>query len=186
MSSPETLELDPAGSTLTVWSYKAGLLSSVAHDLAIDATGWRARVTGAGELEVVVPVAGLRVRGQVKGGQVTPLRAKDHEEIEGNLRSKAVLDAARAPEARWTGRCALPQADGPVRAEGQLALAGRTRPLALEARVRREPRGARVEGEVRLRQSDWGITPFSALLGALKVQDEVKVSWSVLLVAAAP
>ncbi len=179
-------QLDPAGSTLTVWSYKAGLLSSVAHDLAIDATGWRATATEAGELEVVVPVAGLRVRGQVKGGQVTPLRQKDHEEIEGNLRSKAVLDAARVPEVRWTGRCALPPSDGPVRAEGQLALAGRTRPLPLEARVRREPRGLRVEGEVRLRQSDWGITPYSALLGALKVQDEVKVSWSLLLVAGGP
>jgi polyisoprenoid-binding protein YceI len=176
-----TVEPDAATSSITLFTYKEGLLSSVAHDLRFDATGWRAPLARDGDrvsVEVVVPVRGLRVRGQVTSGQVVALRDKDHAEIEGNLQGKHVLDAARHPDLRFTGQGTLPAGDGPVQVEGALTLAGQTRPLRLTASVRRDGADLRVEGEVRLRQTTWGVKPYSALLGALRVQDEVKVAWS--------
>jgi polyisoprenoid-binding protein YceI len=169
-------------SSLTVWTYKEGLLSKVAHDLCIRATEWRAHATleaARVSVEVVVPVRGLRVQGQVKDGQVTPLRDKDHREIEGNLSGRDVLDAARFPEVRYTGGLALPAGDGRARVEGQLTLHGSTQPLALDVEVRELADRWVVTGEVRLRQTTFGVKPYSAMLGTLRVQDELRVSWEV-------
>lgn len=177
-----TLTPITGASTLTVWTYKEGLLSKVAHDLCIRATEWRAPATleaGRAAVEVVVPVGGLRVQGQVKDGQVIALRDKDHREIEGNLVGRDVLDAARFPEVRFTGGVDLPKGGGRARVEGQLTLHGSTRPLALEVEVRELADRWVVTGDVRLRQTTFGVKPYSALLGALRVQDELRVSWEV-------
>lgn len=174
--------LDPAGSWLRVWTHKAGLLARAAHDLCLESRGLRVELTreGAGaRLSVTVPVASLRVLGQVRaGGRVEPLGPKDHAEIEDNLRGPRVLDAARHPEVRWEGAGALPVGAGEARLEGRLTVLGAARALPLRAALREEGGGVRAEGQVELRQTELGITPFSALLGALKVKDEVQVGWS--------
>jgi polyisoprenoid-binding protein YceI len=59
------------------------------------------------------------------------------------------------------------------RIEGELTLAGTTRPLALELAVGDD--GA-VRGSATITQSDWGMKPYSALFGTLKVLDEVEVT----------
>jgi hypothetical protein len=40
-------------------------------------------------------------------------------------------------------------------------------------------------GEFPLRQTDLGLTPFSAMLGALQVQDEMRISFHIVAQAAA-
>jgi len=42
-----------------------------------------------------------------------------------------------------------------------------------------------VTGELRLRQSELGLTPFSALMGALAVEDEMRVRFRIVARAAA-
>jgi hypothetical protein len=175
-----TTPLEPTAATLTVWTEKEGLLSKVAHDLSILATELRAALSLDGAratVEVVVPVRGLRVQGQVKDGRVTPLSDKDHREIDATLQGKDVLDAARHPEVRYAGELARPGASGDVQVAGRLTLRGRTEPLPLVARIEVAPDRWVVTGEVRLRQTAWGLKPYSALLGALKVKDEVRVTW---------
>lgn len=177
-----TLALDPGQSWVRVWSRKAGLLARLAHDLCIESRAARVEVAqadGSLEVRVAVPVTSLRVLGQVHaGGRIEPLRPGDHQEIEGNLRGPRVLEADRHPEVRWSGRGPLSPGAGRVELQGELELRGTTRPLPLAARLVASPDGLRVEGEVEVVQSRFGIEPFSALLGALKVQDPVGVSWS--------
>ncbi len=55
---------------------------------------------------------------------------------------------------------------------GELTLVGNVRPTEFELVVH----GDEVSGSARIKQSDWGIKPYSALFGALKVADEVEVS----------
>ena len=57
--------------------------------------------------------------------------------------------------------------------QGELTLAGKTGPIAFELTV---GAGGELSGSVVVKQSDWGITPYSTLFGALKVVDEVEVS----------
>jgi Fe-Mn family superoxide dismutase len=63
--------------------------------------------------------------------------------------------------------------DSRIRVEGELTLVGTARPVAFELTV--GPDG-RVTGSALLKQTDWGITPYSTLFGALKVVDEVEVA----------
>jgi polyisoprenoid-binding protein YceI len=174
------VNVNPATSTINVWTYKEGLLSKVAHDLCILATGVRAPATVEGarvKVEVAVPTRGLRVQGQVKDAQVIPLRDKDHKEIEGNIVGADVLDAGKYPEVKFTGEAPLPTAPGDVQVDGALTIRGATQRLPITCRFEAKNDKWVVTGEVRLRQTAFQIKPYSALFGTLKVQDEVKVTW---------
>ena len=59
--------------------------------------------------------------------------------------------------------------------EGDLTLHGVTNRISVEAR----DDGARWNAEIILYQRQFGIKPFSAMLGALKIKPEVEVSISV-------
>jgi hypothetical protein len=177
------LSCDPASSEILLWTKKEGLLSRVAHDLCLEATQFEVEgrlEEGRLELEVRVQIAGLRVRGQVeRGGRVVPLKEKDQREIEDNLRGAKVLDAKAHPQLVWRGSGA-PQG-GRLSSQGTLTLRGKSEPIALESTFADAESGVRAEGEVRFAQSRFGIRPFSAMLGALKVKDEVRVSWQLTL-----
>ena len=62
-------------------------------------------------------------------------------------------------------------------AQIELELHGQKRVMWLPLRVQLEPLQIRVEGALVLRQSDFGIRPFSVLGGLLAVQDELLVEF---------
>lgn len=162
--------------SLDVWTYKEGLLSAVAHDLRIGASELTVAASvenGRFSVRFVVPVRGLRVLGAVKGGVVSPMSEKDRLEIEKNL-TTVVLDAAKHPEVIYVGEGSVASGE----TTGELTLRGTTRPLPLRLVLTEDKR---VEGEVRFSQTAFGVKPYSALLGTLKVKDEVRVSWSLVL-----
>ncbi len=75
-----------------------------------------------------------------------------------------------------------------VRAEGEpprvsVTLHGVTRPVETRPRLVRQGKGLLIEGEMAIRQSDFGITPFSVLGGALRVRDRLAIRYRL---AAAP
>jgi hypothetical protein len=59
------------------------------------------------------------------------------------------------------------------RVEGELELAGERHPISFELAAGED---GRFTGSATVRQSDWGMKPYSALFGTLKVADEVEVS----------
>ena len=148
-----------------IFTFKEGLLSRAAHDLKIAAgdvevsqegDAVRARI-GAGSLRVVCAMK----RGREASGTLKP---KDRAEIERTTREE-VLQVARHPHITFSGR----DAGGAL--TGELTLRGVTRPLS--ARWRAE--GGRRVAEVSLDQRDFGIRPYQAMMGALKVQRAVRV-----------
>jgi polyisoprenoid-binding protein YceI len=174
--------LDPAASTLEVWTYKEGLLSRVAHDLCLRATDWSAELQLEEErftVRVDVAAAGLRVQGQVQRGAVTPLKASDHRDIEANMRGKKVLAADVHPRVVYVAEGGAAPRGEPFMAAGKLTLRGRTRDLPARVTIRDVEGGVvEVTGEVELLQSSFGIKPYSAMLGALKIKDTVRITFS--------
>lgn len=168
-------------SSLSLWTYKEGLLSRVAHDLRLEPDAFEATLELEGEqvrARVQVPVRALRVQGQVKDGRTLPLKDSDHREIEQNLQGAQVLDAARFPEIRWEGQ-GLRGPGGEAQLQGTLTLRDKSAPLPITTTVTAQQDGGfLVEGAARFLQSSFGITPYRALMGALRVQDGVRVSWS--------
>ncbi len=72
--------------------------------------------------------------------------------------------------------------EGPVHVYsvvGKLTLHGTTRVAMIKVRVKEDKDALVVTGEHVLKQTDYGIEPYSTALGAVGVQDEVRVSWTI-------
>lgn len=154
-----------------VFTFKEGLLSAVAHDLKIRVGRWELRRDGDGAIEGSFDPSSLTVVCAMRDGKPSTgtINARDTAKIESNIKSD-VLAASRHREIRFRSTRVAASGDG-YEVDGELTVVGRTRPVS--AKVTRE--GAQLVTEVRLNQPDFGIKPFSALFGTLKIQPHVVV-----------
>ncbi len=158
---------------LRVYTFREGALSAVGHDLALRATRWRVELRPeARAVTATVEAASLEVLCARRDGADDhgALSASDRAKIAATARDE-VLRVGRCPEVTFEGRW---EGDDPRTVQGSLTLRGVTRPLTV--RVRRE--GARVVIDATLTPTTWGIAPYRAMLGALRVRDDVRVVWS--------
>jgi hypothetical protein len=161
-----------------VFTYKEGLLSVVAHDLQIRVTRFEVDVDDATHaIAARFDARSLAVVAAVRDGVPSPgtLGDADKRKIEQSIVDD-VLGAKRHPEVRFTSTAVAPEGDG-FCVVGELALHGHTRPLTLHARRH----GERLAVEASLHQPDFGIRPYSAMLGTLKVKPDVTVRCEVPL-----
>jgi len=164
---------DATTTELTIHTTREGVLSPVGHDLELVASALALDVDeAAGTVEARIDPRAIRVRGALLDGALdtTRLSPADVRKIEGHLRDD-VLAVARHPEIRFSGRVARTTPSGGHVVEGALTLHGTTRPVTLTT----ERAGEYESGEVALAQPDFGITPFRAMLGALRVRARVVV-----------
>ncbi len=159
-----------------VFTYKEGVLSAIAHDLKHRVTAFTVDVDDrTGAIDARFDARSLRVECVMRAGREAPgsLRDDQKREIEGNV-IKDVLHARRHPEIRFVSREVEPQGEG-LRVVGTLSLHGVDR--RLEAVARRD--GERLVASVPIHQPDYGIQPYRALLGALKIQPTLRVQLSI-------
>ena len=144
-----------------VYTYREGLLSAVGHDLCLRVSRLTVDVGADDSIVAEFDAASLRAHG------VSP---DDARKIEKNA-ADDVLAARRFPSI--TFRSTKVTRDGAERAriEGTLTLHGVARPLAFDAVAD----GASWQAEVRLDVRDFGIKPYSALFGTLRVRADVRV-----------
>jgi polyisoprenoid-binding protein YceI len=157
---------------ITLRTSRDGLVAQAGHDLTIDAARWSGElVVGADlaptSLEVRVDLGALVVRAGTGG--IKPLTDRDRREIV--VTARKVLGSERYPEATFTATTFEPSGDGGT-ITGTLTLAGRSRPEKLE--VSQTGPGL-YRATTTIRQTDFGIKPYSAFLGSLKVSDAVQV-----------
>jgi len=168
--------LDQSSADCFVFTFREGLLSAVGHDLVLRVTRFVVDVDeDARTVDARFDASSLRVEHAVRGGTADPdaLSAGDRRQIETNV-ARDVLDAVRHPEVRFVGRAVREEADDLV-VEGSLAIRGRERPLTVALRRRAN----RWVIETSLHQPDFGIAPFRAMFGALKVKPDVTVRMSI-------
>jgi len=154
---------DASNAECRVFTYKEGLLSAVAHDLEIDVARFEVQVADDASITASFDPTSLRVVDPIVGGRRSPdaLGAKDRAKIEANIRS-TVLHPERHPTIRFES---TEVTETSIR--GRLELHGRSRPITL--------RRSGDEAEVTLDQADFGIKPFTAMLGTMKIKPEVRV-----------
>jgi hypothetical protein len=162
--------LDARTARCRVLTFKEGLLAAAAHDLEIEVTRFSVEVElEAGLVDARFDASSLRVVHALVGGRPAPMAARDRQTIERHI-VEDVLHAARFPEVRYRGRAA---ADGAT-LDGTLALHGHERGVAIA--LGRDG-GART-AEATLHQPDFGIRPFTALLGTLRIRPDVRVRFT--------
>jgi polyisoprenoid-binding protein YceI len=164
---PGHYALGPREATLTVRTAKAGAAAMAGHDLRIEVTSWSATLEvgdGSGSAVLTADPRSLRVR-EGTGG-IKPLDDDDLANIE------TTIDDEVLRKRDITFRSTSVQLDGDtVAVAGDLTLLGTTRPLAFDLTLV----DGRVTGAAVVKQTEWGMKPYSALFGALKVADEVRV-----------
>ena len=164
---------DATNAELTVHTTREGVLSPVGHDLELAASTLSLDVDEAtNTLELRIDPRAMHVRGALIDGALdtTRLSAADVRKIESHLYDD-VLEVARHPEIRFSGRVTTTTPSGGHVVEGMLTLHGATRSITLTT----ERAGAFESGELALEQPDFGITPFRAMLGALRVRARVVI-----------
>ncbi|MEV0840545.1 YceI family protein [Actinocatenispora sera] len=164
---------------------RTGLGRRAGHDLLLEATRWSGSATiGAGDqlpagaVTVEVEVASLVVR-EGSGG-IKPLTDHDRQDIVHQLRSSKLLDAQRHPTITFTSTGFSGGAEG-FELTGELTIAGTTEIVTVSGAVGTDDR---VRGTATVRQTRWGVKPYSAFLGALKLADDVAVSFDTALAPA--
>lgn len=156
-----------------VFTFKEGLLSPVAHDLRLQVTRFSVDVdAGAGSVTATFDASSLVVDSPMKDGAENPsaLSAADKHKIAAQIRDD-VLETRKHPEVAFRSRSLRQRSDGGYDFDGDLSLHGVTRSLAGATQL---VNGRQVL-ELTLHQPDFGITPYKAMLGALKIQADVRV-----------
>ncbi len=156
--------------TFQIFTFKEGLLSKIAHDLRIVAPRFEIEIDGE-KVSARVFSHALIIDGAMKKGTFSPktLSDKDKRDIKGNI-DKDVLKTGAHPEIRFEGTAA--GADSPrFRVDGQLEIVGRKAPFSLQV----ERSGGKLRAKAEMIQSRFGIKPFSAMLGTLKVKDRLEI-----------
>lgn len=158
-----------------VFTFKDGLLSKVAHDLKIAVTQFSVDVSDAA-ISAQFDPRSLRVVNAVREGAEDPkaLSDADKEKIAVQIQ-KEVLETDKHERISFVSTKVARRPDGGYSITGDLTLHGTTRPISAETRLE----GGNQVAEVELNQPDFGVEPFKAMMGTLKVKPAVKVRVSV-------
>lgn len=167
--------LDATSAECLVLTFKEGLLSAVAHDLQIRVGTFTIDVDDTTHaITARFDPASLKVIGAVQDGAVREgaLSDADKQKIEHTIADE-VLAVRAFPDIRFTSTQVQPEGEG-FRVWGELTLHGRTKAIVFPVHRRAD----RYVAEVTIHQPDFGIKPYSALLGALKIKPDVTVRCS--------
>jgi polyisoprenoid-binding protein YceI len=186
----------PQDSLLTIVVYRGGTLASAGHNHVIASHDLSGTIYVPGDplqssFELHVPVGTLTIdEAALRAHQASAEFPPDVSEgakqgTRHNMLGPSLLDAEHSPEILLQALRMEKTADADsVLAHVQCTV--RAQAHTLRVPVRYERRGAElvVSGETPLRQSELGLTPFSAMLGALQVQDEMRISFRIVARAA--
>lgn len=123
--------------------------------------------------ELAVDVGYLEVvRGE---GGLTPLSGPEKILVRSN--ALCALNAERFPRITFAANT-IEERDAGYRLIGTLTIHGKSRPQTVDVRTDDLGDGWRISSETVIKQSEFGVKPYSQLLGSLKVADDVSVSFS--------
>jgi polyisoprenoid-binding protein YceI len=167
---------DASNAQCHIFTYKEGVLSAIAHDLKIAVSRFtltltedQSSVSGEFDASSLKVVCAMQGTNEVHSS----LSASDKRKIEGNI-TRDVLHTRRFPMVRFQSTDIRHGVSGPV-VGGTLDLHGRVRSVEVFGRLK----GDSLEMTASLNQPDFGIKPYRAMMGTLRVQARLKVHLSV-------
>ncbi|UQX09824.1 YceI family protein [Candidatus Mycobacterium methanotrophicum] len=175
MTGPWTI--DASDGELLVHTGVAGRAPKMGHRLTIVMRRWRATVKWSDDAPVAatltVDVDSLDVlRGE---GGLTPLSGPEKILVRSNALRQ--LDAGRFPKICFEADSIDHSQDG-YRLAGTLQIHGKTRPYVIDLGTEDLGDTWRLSAQAVVRQSEFGVKPYSLLMGSLKVADDVTVSFT--------
>jgi polyisoprenoid-binding protein YceI len=178
----------PEESLLRVLVFRGGALAKAGHNHVIashemSGMAWLPEDPGRASFEVRVPVQSFTIdepelRAQEGSEFAADVPDSAREGTKRNLLSEPMLDGGRYPQIVMRAEGLEPTPEGFL-ARMMITVRDQTRPVSVPLRYELQGDALRVQGELSLKQTDLGLTPFSLLGGALRVEDEMRVKFSV-------
>jgi polyisoprenoid-binding protein YceI len=173
----EVWTLNPDDGELLVHTTVAGRAAKMGHRLTIAMKRWQATVQWSGgepvSAQLTVDVDSLEVlRGD---GGLTPLSGPEKILVRSNALRQ--LGAGRFPQICFDAD-AIEQSQDGYRLAGTLQIRGNTRDQVIDLRTEDLGDAWRLSTQAIVRQSEFGVKPYSLVMGSLKVADDVTVSFT--------
>lgn len=164
------MRYDARSAECVVFVEREGVLRRVGHDVKLTVKSFTIDVDN-GTVEASFDAPSIEVTAAMVGTREDPTAFSDRDKatILEHIR-RDVLDVGRHPTITFVAH-ALTRDESSLHGEGTLALCGVERTLV----VRAQKRGDVWIAEQAIHQPDFGIKPFSAMLGALKVKPTITV-----------
>lgn len=174
--SAGTHAFGPQDGQLLLKVFREGVASKMGHDLIIEVKDWNAKVDvnpddlSQSAIEATAEVPSFSV---LEGtGGTKPLSRGDKADIKKNIDEK-ILKGTSTISFRSTG---APNGSGrSFSVPGELTINGTARPIDVDIDLN----GDKARAKFKVIQSQFGIKPFKAFMGALKVRDDVEVELEV-------
>lgn len=184
-------DIVPQESLLTILVFRSGTLAGAGHNHVIASHSLNGTIYVPQDLagvsfEARVPLTDLTVdEATLRAAQMSrdfPADVSDtaKEGTRRNMLSAALLNSTDYPQITLRSESLVPAADGMVQVRMQAEVRGQQRVLLVPVRYERSDSTVIASGELPLSQSSLGLTPFSAMLGALQVQDEMRVRFRIV------
>jgi polyisoprenoid-binding protein YceI len=157
----------PENASLRIRTGRTGGAAKAGHDLLIEVESWQATFDREAQPALTLTADSRSLRVLEGTGGLKSLTENDKADIKKTI-DKEVLKGGSI-EFRSTE---VTEAAGGLRVRGELTLNGKSAPVEFDLAT---GDGGRVTGSATVTQSAHGIKPYSALFGALKVADEVRV-----------
>ena len=167
--------LGPHAGVLLLKTGRTGLGRRAGHDLTIEATRWQADIVvntadpGQSSVTITIEANSLEVR-EGTGG-LKPLTDADRADIKTTITEK-ILGTAEHPVIMFSSSLVTGTIDA-FQASGDLTIMGQARPVTISGGID----AGRIRGHATITQSRWGIKPYSAFAGALRLADDVTVEF---------
>jgi polyisoprenoid-binding protein YceI len=162
-----TYTLGPDTARLMVRTGRTGAIAKAGHDLLLEVTQWQAtlRTADPASLELTADSRSMHV---LEGtGGMKPLDKGDIANIEQTIDDEVLKGVTIAfHSTRVSG------SDGRLSVDGELELGGKRAPVSFGLAIGDD---GSLSGEAAIKQTDFGMKPYSALFGTLKVADEVRI-----------
>jgi polyisoprenoid-binding protein YceI len=164
--------IGPSNGKLLIKTHKDGMGAKLAHDLVLAATKWHGTLNvdadnpGASSANLTVDARSIEIV-EASGG-VKGLSDKDRKDIAKNIDDK-VLQTSKFPELTFEST-SVSGSEPSFHVAGNMTVVGTTRPVNVNLNVN----GSQVTATTAISQKDFGIKPFSAMFGAIKLRDDVE------------
>jgi polyisoprenoid-binding protein YceI len=169
--------------------FRGGPLARAGHNHviashAMTGTAWVPDDPGRASFEVHIPVGEFTIdepKLRALEGPDFSAEVPDsaREGTKNNLLSEPMLDGAKFPEVVVRSQSLERGSEG-ILAQVSVSIRGQTRTITVPVRYEISGSEVRAQGQLALKQTDLGLTPFSLLGGALRVEDQMTVKFLVV------
>ena len=173
--------LDPSQGRFTVQAFAEGMLSSFGHNPTFAVREFSGEIQfdaaapNGAAVQLTVTAASLEVTDEVS--------SKDRHEIETRMRDE-VLETSKYPQIVYRSTLVvaalITENQFRLEVQGKLNLHGGEKNLPIEMQIRVGASDMRLRGECRLKQSSFQIKRVSAVGGAIRVKDELKLAFELV------